>query len=172
MISRLSVILLFSAVGGCRTDLKDYWYKESFKYTYTVVDRAALPEMRSFVIDDEHFQTFIESDPIDDTINLGTVVNEKIGELRATVEAIAGFENGSEAARTPAEATRLLMPDVISVDFSQTLDFSDFNGRLHGDRATDILINLIFGRENLNDGFIEPHTGLDEFPYLERPNNK
>lgn len=92
--------------------------------------------------------------------------------LRAIVNSIADFETQSTDAKTTAETTRRVIPDVISVDFSETLDFSTFNGRLHGDLATDVMVNLILGRENMSDDIVEAKTFLKEFPYLESPNNK
>lgn len=164
----LSFMILF----GCETKLREYWYKDSFDQSFTVVDRGALPELRAFVIADDVLESYIKSDPSEDTANLARAVNDRISNIRAGIDAIEDIETLSATAKTPEAVTRILIPDVISVDFSEAIDFRNFNGRLYGEDATTVMCDIVLGRDKLNDEVEETKIFLNDFPYLERPNTK
>jgi hypothetical protein len=65
----------------------------------------------------------------------------------------------------------VLLPDMLTYDFSKPTNYAQLNGRRLQDDVIDISLNLVTNGLLTGDG-VGPHMDyLDHFPYLGNPHN-
>ena len=149
------------ALGGCSEDNKITGTTSS----YTQVDRMAIPALNTALIPAGQKEAFNRASPTGDVANYRATVVASITGLRANVATRGlGAETG---ALTPDQLAGVIVPDVVTIDFSQPVVFP--NGRDLNDDVIDGVLSLVLNR-TVGDGVDTDNNILGTFPYLGIPN--
>jgi len=93
--------------------------------TYNQVDRMAVPALNTALIPAAQKEAFNRASPVGDVVTFRSAVVNSITALRTNVSTRGlGPETGS---LTPDQLADVIIPDVVTIDFSQALTFP--NGR-------------------------------------------
>jgi hypothetical protein len=132
---------------------------------YEQVDRMAIPGFNTALIPSAQKEAFNRASPVNDVANYRATVVATITALRANVATRGlGPETGS---LTPDQLAGVIVPDVVTIDFSQPLVFP--NGRDLNDDVIDGVLSLVLNR-NVGDAVASDNDVLGTFPYLGLPN--
>ena len=155
------VTLAAAPLAGCSSD--DNVIVPGFAYDQ--IDRMAIPAVNTALIPAAQKEAYNRASPRNDVANYRTTVVNTITALRANAASRGmGAETGT---LTPAQLADIVMPDVVTVDFSQTVAFP--NGRDLDDDVIDTVLSLVLNR-TVSDAVPEDNTNLSAFPYLGTPN--
>lgn len=134
-------------------------------FTYSQVDRMAIPAFNTALIPTAQKEAFNQAHPSGDVATYRAAVVATITALRANVAPRGlGPETGSF---TPDQLATVIVPDVVTIDFSQPLVFP--NGRGPDDDVIDGVLSLVLNR-TVGDGVAADNAILGTFPYLGVPN--
>lgn len=169
-------ILMFAlalVVYGCKND--DDGGGSSGSKT-TQIDRMAIPGVNTALISSGLKDAFNKGDPSTDTANYATEIETNITGLRTAVNTISGFPAEDSPGVTPAQLTAVVCPDVVTIDFSASVNFP--NGRAPADDVMDGVLGLVLNRGSvltggggISDGISANDVAfLSTFPYLAAPN--
>ena len=143
--------------------------------TLVQFERTGLPAVNAAVIPVGMKDAFNQGTPATDAQFLATAEATITG-LRNAVNAVVGFPAEDVPGVTAAQVAAVLIPDVITVDFSQPLNFP--NGRALEDDVIDVALGLVLNRGNVlgggpgvSDGIANDSIFLPTFPYLGVPLN-
>lgn len=137
------------------------------------VDRMAIPAINTALIPSSLKETFNKSDPVNDAAAYRPIAQATIESLRAAVDAVFGTpqDGGPLGNLTAAQVATALIPDVVTIDFSQPLQFP--NGRRLQDDVIDAALGVVLNRGGAA-GISDAVNGNDKaflstFPYLAPP---
>lgn len=146
--------------------------------TFVQVDRMAIPAVNTALIPSASKDAFNQADPKNDAANYRATAQASITGLRAAVNAVPGFppEDGGADSIPPATLAAILIPDVVTIDFSQPVAFP--NGRRLQDDVVDAAVGLVLNRGMVLQGgggvsdaiAANDQPFLSAFPYLAAPN--
>jgi hypothetical protein len=154
-------MLAAASIAGCGDDDESMTAPTT---NYVQVDRMAIPAFNTALIPSAQKEAFNRSSPLNDVANYKTTVIGTITSLRAAVATRLGPETGN---LTPTQLADIIVPDVVTIDFSQPLVFP--NGRGPDDEVIDPVLSLVLNR-NVSDAVGNDNTTLSTFPYLGVPN--
>ena len=139
----------------------------------TRVDRVAVPGVNSLLIPADQKNAFNAGNPSNDVQAFGGTLTTVLNTLRGAVTNAIGAETGGPLGNMPSAdvATKILVPYVVTIDFSQPVQFP--NGRRLQDDVADIALGVVLNRGgaagisdavNAND-----KQFLTAFPFLAAP---
>ena len=155
-------LLAAISLGGCSKDDNN---TTAPTVNYDQVDRMAIPALNTALIPSAQKEAFNRASPSGDVATYRTTVINSITALRANVATRGlGPETGS---LTPAQLADIIIPDVVTIDFSQSVTFP--NGRDLDDDVINGVLSLVLNR-TVSDGVASDNSILATFPYLGVPN--
>ena len=138
------------------------------------VDRMAIPAINTAVIPSDQKDDFNQADPANDAADFGASAQTTIEGLRTAVNdvldpAVGAEDGGPLGSLTAEEVKDALIPDVVTIDFSQPVGFT--NGRTLEDDVIDVALQLVLNR---TAGITDAIDGNDvasasSFPFLAPP---
>lgn len=138
------------------------------------VDRMAIPAINTAVVPSDEKDAFNQADPANDAADFGASVQSTIEGLRSAVndalDGPVGPEDGGPLGSLTAEEVKdAVIPDVVTIDFSQPVGFT--NGRTLEDDVIDVALQLVLNR---TAGITDAIDGNDvafssSFPFLPPP---
>ena len=138
------------------------------------VDRMAIPAINTALIPSAQKDAFNQAEPVDDLSAYGATAQSTIEGLRSAVNAAldgpVGTEDGGPFGSLTAEDTKnAVIPDVVTVDFSQTVAFT--NGRLPAEDVMDTVLQLVLNRTaGITDAIDANDVAFPStFPFLAPP---
>ena len=138
------------------------------------VDRMAIPAINTALIPSDQKDAFNQADPVNDVDAYGATAQSTIEGLRSAVNAAldgpVGPEDGGPFGSLTAEETKdAVIPDVVTVDFSQTVAFT--NGRAPAEDVMDTVLQLVLNRTaGITDAIDANDVAfLSTFPFLAPP---
>jgi len=142
----------------------------------TQIDRMAVPGVNTALISTASKDSFNQGDPTSDVGLFAAMITTNITGLRTAVGGIAGFPAEDSPGITATALTGVVCPDVVTIDFSQTVQFP--NGRRLQDDVMDAVLGLVLNRGNAlgGGGGIPDTINTNDvafgstFPYLANPN--
>ena len=137
------------------------------------IDRMAMPDIMNFLIPADQKDAFNQAEPANDEANYRATARSSIEAVRARVDPVLGTpQDGGPLGDLTAEQTAAaLIPDVMTIDFSQPVQFP--NGRRLQDDVGDVGLGVLLNRGGAAgmpdgiDGSGKPF--LTSFPYLAAP---
>lgn len=82
----------------------------------------------------------------------------------STLEALGGYDAG-----TATTIAQILLPDILTFDYTSSAGYTSLNGRKLADDVIDFSLGLVTNGKITSD-FVGPHTDyLSEFPYVGHP---
>ncbi len=138
--------------------------------TYTQADRVGIPAINTALIPPASKNAFNAGRPSTDIVNWRPTAQATIVALRAAVLDSLGPEDSPGL--TPATVASVVIPDIVTIDFSQPVQFP--NGRRLQDDVIDAALSLVLNRGNILGGGPGVSDGIDAndvgfsgtFPYL------
>jgi hypothetical protein len=137
------------------------------------VDRMAIPAINTALIPSDQKDAFNQADPVNDESDFRPTAQTTIETLRGAVDGVIGSpqDGGPLGDLTPEQVATALIPDVVTIDFSQPVAFP--NGRQLGDDVIDVALGVVLNRGGAA-GIPDAINGNDkafesEFPYLAAP---
>jgi hypothetical protein len=132
----------------------------------------AIPDNNNFLIPADQKDAFNRAEPANDEANYRATARSSIEAVRARVDPVLGAQDGGPLGDLTAEqAATALIPDVLTIDFSQPVQFP--NGRRLQDDVSDIGVGILLNRggaAGMSDGIDEGLKPLlTSFPYLAAP---
>lgn len=163
----LSVLCAASFVAACG--------EKNTPRNFMRVDRMAIPAVNTVFIADANKDDFNVAVPSNDVTAYKTTVQTVITSLRTAVNAVSGFPAEDGSGISAADLSGVLIPDVVTIDFSKTVAF--LNGRRLEDDVVDAAVGLTLNRGNVLGGGAgvgdainaNDKTFLTTFPYLAAP---
>lgn len=164
------------ALAGCGlqekgADADDSWHEGFLDLSgWQQVDRIGSPLHLSFMLNDaDDRDEFNLDDPINDADTYTKLTTALFTTVRSTVASFSPAEDTGSSALSVDEAAAKFLPDLLDVDFSETINFP--NGRGLSDDAANILLGYITNRGlqtglGIDDEVANDSTYADEFPYL------
>ena len=133
------------------------------------VDRMAIPGINTVLIPSDQKDAFNAGDPSTDVADWLETVTGTIQGLRDAVAPILGPEPGGPLGDiAAADLAAILIPDVVTIDFSADVAFP--NGRQLTDDVIDTALGLILNNAAVGDAIDGNDLPfLDAFPYLAAP---
>ena len=154
--------LVAAAIAGCSNNDDNIIGSDP---DFDQVDRMAIPALNTALIPSAQKEAYNRASPVGDILTYRTAVVNSITSLRANAAARGmGAETGS---LTPDQLANIIMPDVVTIDFAQTVAFP--NGRDLNDDVIDGVLSLVLNR-TVTDAVAQDNTNLGTFPYLGVPN--
>jgi hypothetical protein len=140
------------------------------------VDRMAIPAINTVLIPTDQKDGFNDADPANDIADYRMTGQNTIQALRDAVNSVSGFPPEDSPGISASALAAVLIPDVVTIDFSQTVAFP--NGRQLTDDVVDAAVGLVLNRgDALGGGGGVPddidandHAFSGSFPYLAAPN--
>ena len=138
----------------------------------TQVDRMAIPAINTALIPSEMKDAFNAGSPATDAAQFQAIGEATGVGLRTAVDAVLGAQDGGPLGDlTEAQVAGALIPDVVTIDFSQPLAFP--NGRRLTDDVVDTAVGIVLNRGG-GAGVPDAVGGNDRafgstFPYLAAP---
>src|SRR5438093_8819903 len=147
--NRNSIMLLvllaaLAAVTGCGKDDKTM----TPTTTYHQVDRMAIPAINTALIPSNMKDAFNAGTPATDVVNFRPTAQGTIIAVRAAVADSLPPEDSPGL--SPATVASVLIPDIVTIDFSQSVQFP--NGRRLNDDVIDVALSLVLNRGNVLGG--------------------
>lgn len=140
------------------------------------MDRMAVPGVNTALLASNRKDAFNSGKPSTDVANFETEITTNVTNLRTAVTTNVPALGAEDGAVSVATLVGIVCPDVVTIDFSQTVAFP--NGRQLDDDVMDIVLGLVLDRGtplsggggiadtiNAND-----KAFLGTFPYLASPN--
>ena len=138
------------------------------------IDRMAIPTINTVLIPSAEKDAFNAAHPRDDAANYRDTAIDSIKGLRGVVDDLFGGarqDGGPLGDLTAEQVGGALIPDVVTIDFSQPLQFP--NGRGLEDDVIDAALGVVLNRggaAGIGDGVSANDVPfLDSFPYLAEP---
>lgn len=143
--------------------------------SYVQVDRMAIPAINTALIPSDKKDAFNRADPANDIRDYRATALGTIEALRGAVKSIPGFPAEDGPGVPAATLAEVLIPDVVSIDFSKPVQFP--NGRRLQDDVIDAALGLVLNRGNVLGGGAGVGDGIgandvafgNTFPYLAAP---
>ena len=138
----------------------------------TQVDRMAIPAINTALIPSEMKDAFNAGEPATDAAQFQAVGEATGVGLRTAVDAVLGAQDGGPLGDlTEAQVAGALIPDIVTIDFSQPVVFP--NGRQLTDDVVDTAVGIVLNRGG-GAGVSDAVGGNDRafgstFPYLAAP---
>ncbi len=139
----------------------------------TQVDRMAIPAINTALIPSAQKQAFNEGDPATDVASFQATAQTTIEGLRTAVDTAFGSpqDGGPLGDLTPAAVAGALIPDIVTIDFSQPVQFP--NGRRLEDDVINAALGIVLNRGGAA-GISDAVDGNDvafgtTFPFLAAP---
>ena len=140
---RLAVAAAAMAAAACMAGCDDT--TDMTTTTYTTADRMAIPAINTALIpSDAQKDQFNLGDPSSDLASWTSVASTHISDLRTAVDPFLGAEDTDGL--SSATLTSLLIPDVVTIDFSKPVLFTNHsvpNGRRLQDDVIDAELGLV-----------------------------
>ncbi len=139
------------------------------------VDRMAIPAINTALIHSEMKDAFNQGDPVNDAADFQPAAIATIDFLREVVDGLFGVpqDGGPLGDLTSAQVGAALVPDVVTIDFSQPLAFP--NGRQLEDDVIDAALGVVLNRggaAGIGDGVDANDKPFSTtFPYLAEPHS-
>lgn len=142
---------------------------------YVQVDRMGIPTINTALIPSDKKDAFNRANPANDERDYRSVAQGTIEALRGAVKTVTGFPAEDSPGIPPATLATVLIPDVVTIDFSKPVQFP--NGRRLQDDVIDAALGLVLNRGNplgggpgVGDGIsANDEPFLNVFPYLAAP---
>ena len=136
------------------------------------VDRMAIPTINTALIPSDQKDAFNQGDPANDVAAFGATAQATIEGLRAAVDAVLGTGTGGPLGDvSAADVAATLIPDVVTIDFSQPVQFT--NGRTLEDDVIDVALGVVLnqgGAAGVSDAINGNDVSfLSTFPFLAPP---
>jgi hypothetical protein len=140
------------------------------------IDRMAIPDNNNFLMPAGQHDAFNHGSPATDAANFRAIAQSSIEAVRARVDPVLGTpqDGGPLGDLTAEQAAAALIPDVLTIDFSQPVQFP--NGRRLQDDESDFEVGVLLNRggaAGMPDGVtydaITSPPLLTSFPYLAAP---
>lgn len=137
------------------------------------VDRMAIPAINTALIPSDEKDAFNEADPANDVDAYLATAEATIAGLREAIDATFGSsqDGGPLGDLMPADVAGAVIPDVVTIDFSQPVGFP--NGRTLEDDVIDAALGLVLNRgaaAGISDGVDANDVAFrSSFPYLAEP---
>jgi hypothetical protein len=138
------------------------------------LDRMAIPAINTALIPSGMKDAFNQGAPATDAAEFGATATSTIEGLRGAVDGVldgpVGPQDGGPLGDlTPEQVSGALIPDIVTIDFSQNVVFP--NGRQLTDDVIDVALQLVLNR---TAGITDDIDGNDKsfsssFPYLADP---
>lgn len=138
----------------------------------TQVDRMAIPTINTALIPTDTKGAFNLGTPATDVVTYGATAEATTQGLRDAVDAVLGAQDGGPlGSLTAADVSGALIPDIVSIDFSQPVAFP--NGRQLADDVIDAALGIVLNRggaAGVSDAVdANDRAFLGTFPYLAAP---
>ncbi len=137
------------------------------------VDRMAIPAINTALIPSAMKNDFNHGKPADDEANFRPTAQSTIEGLRTAIDGLFGTpqDGGPLGDLTPSQVATALIPDVVTIDFSQPVAFP--NGRQLSDDVIDAALGVVLNRGG-SAGISDAINANDKpfgstFPYLAAP---
>ncbi len=110
------------------------------------VDRMAIPDIMNFLIPQDQKDAFNRAEPANDEANYRPTAQTTIEGLRSAVDTAFGSpqDGGPLGDLTAEQAATALIPDLVTIDFSQPVQFP--NGRRLQDDVGDVGLGILLNR--------------------------
>lgn len=110
------------------------------------VDRMAIPAINTALIPSGQKDAFNQADPANDVADFQATAQSTIDTLRSAVDTAFGSaqDGGPLGDLTSADVANALIPDVVTIDFSQPVQFP--NGRQLQDDVIDTALGVVLNR--------------------------
>lgn len=164
----LSVVAMAVAIFAAACEKTVTEFKEPEKQSVQV-ERMGIPAINTALIPSTMKDAFNQADPRNDVANFRPTAENTITALRAAVDPVLGAQDGGPLGNlTPAQVAGALIPDVVTIDFSQPVQFP--NGRRLEDDVIDVALGVVLNRGG-SAGIADAVNGNDKtflttFPYL------
>ncbi|HEX2897817.1 MAG TPA: DUF4331 family protein [candidate division Zixibacteria bacterium] len=163
--------LSFIVLAGCEDDVVTPPAVE-----YVQIDRMAIPAINTALIPSNMKDAFNQAIPRNDIADYRPVAEATIVALRNAVNAVQGFPPEDNPGVPAAVLATVLIPDVVTIDFSQPVQFP--NGRRLEDDVIDAALGLVLNRGDVLGGGPGVSDAIDSndkaflgvFPYLAAEN--
>ncbi len=138
------------------------------------VDRMAIPAINTALIPSDQKDAFNRADPAADEATFRPTAQSTIDTLRGAVDAAFGSaqDGGPLGNLTAAQVATALIPDVVTIDFSQPVQFP--NGRRLEDDVINAALGVVLNRggaAGISDAIDANDKAFDAtFPHLAAPN--
>ncbi|TMB71159.1 MAG: DUF4331 domain-containing protein [Chloroflexi bacterium] len=170
-VSYIVIEFPISAIADPNTGVIQAWASTS---QGAQVDRMAIPALNTALIPTAQKDAFNAGAPATDAATFQSTVQTEDQNLRTAVNAVldgpVGPEDGGPfGQKTPAEVADIVQPDIVRIDFSQPVQFT--NGRQLTDDVIDTALKLVLNR---TAGITDAISGndvafLSTFPYFAPP---
>ncbi|MBI4570663.1 MAG: DUF4331 family protein [Chloroflexi bacterium] len=137
------------------------------------VDRMAIPAINTALIPSDQKDAFNQADPADDAADFRATGQATIETLRGAVDGLFGTpqDGGPLGDLTAEQVATALIPDVVTIDFSQPVQFP--NGRRLQDDVINAALGVVLNRGG-SAGISDAIDSNDEafsssFPYMAAP---
>ena len=137
------------------------------------VDRMAIPAINTALIPSDQKDAFNQADPADDEADFRATAQSTIETLRGVIDDTFGSpqDGGPLGDLDAASVAGALIPDVVTIDFSQPVGFP--NGRTLSDDVIDAALGVVLNRggsAGISDGVDGNDVAFaSSFPYLADP---
>jgi hypothetical protein len=137
------------------------------------VDRMAIPAINTALIPSDQKDAFNQADPANDEADFRPTAQATIEALRMAVDDTFGSpqDGGPLGDLTPEQVATALIPDVVTIDFSQPVQFP--NGRQLEDDVIDAALGVVLNRggaAGISDAIDSNDVAFSStFPYLADP---
>ena len=137
------------------------------------IDRMAIPAINTALIPMGMKDAFNQADPANDEADFRPTAQTTIETLRGAVDPVFGSaqDGGPLGDLTAEQVATALIPDVVTIDFSQPVGFP--NGRTLSDDVTDAAIGVVLNRggaAGISDAIDANDQAFgSSFPYLVAP---
>jgi len=137
------------------------------------VDRMAIPAINTALIPSDQKDAFNRADPADDEADFRATAQSTIETLRGVIDDTFGSpqDGGPLGDLDAAAVAGALIPDVVTIDFSQPVGFP--NGRTLSDDVIDAALGVVLNRggsAGISDGVDGNDVAFASgFPYLADP---
>jgi hypothetical protein len=155
-------------ISGCKKTETVTEFREPEKQLVQV-ERMGIPAINTALIPSNMKDAFNQGEPRNDVANFRSTAENTITALRAAVDPVLGPQDGGPLGNlTPAQVAGALIPDVVTIDFSQSVQFP--NGRRLEDDIIDIALGVVLNRgggAGISDAInANDKPFLSTFPYL------
>ncbi len=163
--------LMIVAFAGCEDDVT-----APPEVNFVQIDRMAIPAINTAIIPSNMKDAFNQAEPRNDIADFRAVGQATIQAIRDAVNAVNGFPAEDNPGVPAATLATVLIPDVVTIDFSQPVQFP--NGRRLQDDVIDAALGLVLNRGDVLGGGPGVSDAIDAndkaflgaFPYLASEN--
>lgn len=157
-----TLIALFAVVLGVIGCKDDETTVSTPGQQYVQFDRQAIPAINTALIPSSSKDAFNQGVPSTDAAAFRATAQTTIGGLRTAVNAVLGAEDGGPLGNlSAAQVAGALIPDIVTIDFSQPLVFP--NGRRLEDDVIDAALGIVLNRGG--GAGISDAINANDFPF-------